>query len=52
MVRVYYHYDKMLSGRASRCKLFPSRRDADRWVFWMGRKYPAFHLDEIFAEQP
>jgi hypothetical protein len=52
MVRVYYHYSKMTSWRASRCRTFPTRRDADRWIFCMGRKYPAFQLDEIFVEKP
>lgn len=51
MVQVYYHYHNMMSGRASRFKIFPTRKDADRWVYWMGRKYPKFQLDEIFVEQ-
>jgi len=48
MVQVYYHYKHMMSKRASKCKVFPSRADADRWIFCMGRKYPAFQLDEVF----
>lgn len=48
MVQVYYHYGRMMSRRASRCKAFPTRADADRWISWMGRKYPEFRLDEIF----
>ena len=52
MVQVYYHYNSMMSGRASRCKCFQTRKDADRWVYWMGRKYPKFQLDEIFVDYP
>ena len=48
MVHVYYHYHNMMSKRASKFKIFPSRADADRWIFCMGRKYPKFRLDEIF----
>ena len=48
MVQVYYHYASMMSKRASWCRVFPTRRDADRWIFCMGRKYPKFRLDEIF----
>lgn len=47
MVHVYYHYNNMMSRRASRFKLFLSRTDADRWIFCMGRKYPMFQLDEV-----
>ena len=52
MIQVFYHYNSMMSGRASRCKLFQTRKDADRWVYWMGRKYPKFQLDEIFVDHP
>ncbi len=48
MVQVYYHYKHMMSKRASKCKVFQSRADADRWIRCMVRKYPAFQLDEIF----
>lgn len=48
MIHVYYHYHSMTSRRASRFKLFATRKDADRWIFCMGRKYPKFQLDEIF----
>lgn len=48
MIQVYYHYRNMLSGRASKCKVFATKTDADRWIFCMGRKYPLFQLDEIF----
>lgn len=48
MVQVYYHYKHMMSKRASRCKVFPTRADADRWIFCMERKYPSFQLDEVF----
>ena len=51
MVQVYYHYGHMMSKRASKCKVFPTRADADRWVFCMGRKYPAFQLDEVFESR-
>ena len=51
MVQVYYHYASMMSKRASRCKVFPTRADADRWIFHMGRKYPAFQLDEVFESR-
>lgn len=48
MVHVYYHYQNMMSKRASRCKIFPTRREADRWIFFMGERYPKFQLDEVF----
>lgn len=51
MVQVYYHYASMMSKRASRCRAFPSRKDADRWIEFMGRTYPKFHLDEIFESR-
>ena len=50
MVHVYYHYNNGYSTYGVRCKHFPTRRDADRWVYFMGRKYPAFQLDEIFDD--
>ena len=48
MVQVYYHYDNGVSRRGARCKTFSTRKEADRWVYFVGRKYPKFHLDEIF----
>ena len=48
MILVYYHYNNGVSRRGSRCKRFTSRRDADRWIYFTGRKYPKFHLDEVF----
>jgi len=48
MIRVYYHYNNGVSRRASRSKSFASREDAERWIFFVGRKFPKFHLDEIF----
>lgn len=48
MILVYYHYDNGVSKRASRCKRFNSWMDADCWIYYMGRKYPKFHLDEVF----
>ena len=50
MVHVYYHYRNGYSRYGVKCKHFATRRDADRWVFFVGRKYPAFQLDEIFDE--
>jgi len=48
MILVYYYYNNGVSRRGSRCKRFASRRDADRWIYFTGRKYPKFHLDEVF----
>lgn len=50
MVHVYYHYNNGYSRYGAKCKHFPTRRDADRWVYFVGRKYPTFQLDEIFDE--
>lgn len=48
MILVYYHYENGISGRAARCKAFPTKADADRWIYFVGRKYPKFRLDEVF----
>ena len=48
MILVYYHYNNGVSKRGSHCKPFTNRADADRWIFFVGRKYPKFHLDEVF----
>ena len=50
MVHVYYHYNNGYSRYGARCKHFATRRDADRWVFFVGCKYPTFQLDEIFDD--
>lgn len=50
MVHVYYHYNNGYSRYGAKCKHFPTRRDANRWVYFVGRKYPTFQLDEIFDE--
>lgn len=50
MVHVYYHYRNGCSRYGAKCKHFPTRRDADRWVYFVGRKYPLFQLDEIFDD--
>ena len=50
MVHVYYHYNNGYGRYGMKCKHFPTRRDADRWVYFVGRKYPTFQLDEIFDE--
>lgn len=48
MVHVYYHYNNMMSKRASRYRVFRTRVEADRWIFFMGERYPKFQLDEVF----
>lgn len=48
MVHVFYHYANGVSRRGSRCRIFPTREDADRWAANVSRKYPKFRLDEIF----
>ena len=48
MVQVYYHYNNGVSSRGARCKTFPTLGDAHRWIYFVGRKYPKFQLDEIF----
>ena len=50
MVHVYYHYNNGYSRYECKCKHFACRRDADRWVYFVGRKYPLFQLDEIFDD--
>lgn len=49
MVQVFYHYDNGISKRASHSKTFATEGDANRWAFYMGRKYPKFHLDDVFV---
>ena len=48
MIYVYYHYNRPMSRRASHCKTFTHMGDAQRWAFFMGRKYHDFTLDEVF----
>ena len=48
MVHVYYHYNNGISHRGARCKSFATMADANRWIYWMGRNYPKFQLDEVF----
>ena len=50
MVHVYYHYRDGYSRYGCRCKHFATRKEADRWVYFVGRKYPLFQLDEIFDD--
>lgn len=50
MVHVYYHYNNGYSRYGAKCKHFPTRTDAERWIYFVGRKYPLFQLDEIFDE--
>ena len=51
MVHVYYHYNNGYTYRyGAKCKHFATRRDADRWIYFMGRKYPEFQMDEIFDD--
>lgn len=52
MVHVYYHYANGYSRYGARCKHFATRRDADRWIYFVGRKYPTFTLDEIYTDEP
>jgi len=51
MTHVYYHYNNGYSRYGARCKTFPTRRDAERWIYFVGRKYPTFQLDEIFESK-
>lgn len=51
MVQVYYHYAGMMSKRASRCRVFRTRVEADRWIFFMGERYPKFQLDDVFESR-
>jgi len=48
MIYVYYHYNNGISRRGAKVKAFATRRDADRWIYFVGRKYPKFQLDEVF----
>lgn len=50
MIYVYYHYNNGISRRCSRCKRFATTVDAERWIYFVGRKYPKFQLDEVFEE--
>lgn len=52
MVHAYYHYNNGYSRYCAKCKHFATERDADRWCFFMRRKYPTFQLDEIFVDDP
>ena len=36
------------TGRGARCKVCATKTDADRWIYFVGRKYPKFRLDEVF----
>lgn len=51
MVHIYYHYNNGRSKRASHCRSFATKGDASRWLYYMGMKYPAFHLDEVFEDE-
>lgn len=48
MIHVFYHYNNGVSRRASHHKSFTTRAGANRWAFFMGKKYPNFQLDEVF----